>query len=149
MIQLKLWAPNTARGATSPTERLCTSAFPHRPTLSEEPELEIRQAGQLNPLTVRCHPLNHTPFPPFLRVWAPQVFTCDIYLAGALRAGCGNTVKGVKHSERPQPTFFRHLRADMLQGQRVSEARTTSFQFSERNIAITLLLLRCRLPAQG
>lgn len=78
MIQLKLWA----EPQTQPGEPIPKTALPHKATLGEEPELQIRQAGQLNPFTVCCHPLNHTPFPPFLQVWALQVLHVIYILQG-------------------------------------------------------------------
>lgn len=44
-----------------------------KPALNQGPELEIRQAEPLNPLTAFGRTLNHTPFPPFLRVQGAQV----------------------------------------------------------------------------
>lgn len=69
--------------------------LPQRPTLSEEPELEIRQAEHLNRPTVHCHPLNHTPFPPFFQVWALQVLYVT-YISCKKRGGYGKTAIGGK-----------------------------------------------------
>lgn len=79
MIQLKLQEPSPEPSKASPSQ----INFPQRPTFSEEPELEIRQAEQLNPLTVHCHPLNHTTVPTLSPSVSIAGFTCDIYLAGA------------------------------------------------------------------
>lgn len=60
-----------------------------------------------------------------------------------------------KHSEEVNflndcSQLFRHLWVDMLQGQRVSKAQSTSFQlkFQVKNFAITLLLLYLGLPGE-
>lgn len=121
--------------------------LPYRPTLSEGTELQIRQAEQPDPVTVCCHPLNHTPFPPFLQVSALVLLhvTYNLQKLGWHR----NTTRGWIFW-MTTVNFFRHLWADMLEGHHVSEAQPTSFQFRlwMTNTAVTLLLLHFCLPAE-